>query len=389
LSAEMSVPEVEALDRDSALFAMTLSPLEAHGHLLLPGLVFALPGARPFGRKSGLFRNRRAEIFTGRRVRLRWESGETKKKSKGRPWIDPHVHILPERRMRGLVRWVKKFTPGFPVNEGISAMELLEGIRESEIPCFFNLVFPLWEEETEDLNRFNRDFCAGVAEAVPFGSVHIRTPDKEKETRRCIEEYGFLGMKLHPYAQRFPAFGPEMRPAFEVLNEHRRPLLVHTGFDVFYGMHTDFQEMEEVLRDYPDMQVVAVHALFPHFELAHRLLREYPNFWLDMTNTISCMRIYEDLRGEGKGAAAFPPGFEVESIRENREHFYRLFDDFPERIMYGTDYPVGFGYHPALLDDMLRFAFGERVEESLLNGAVRSLMRRCGWLELPPPSPED
>ncbi len=236
---------------------------------------------------------------------MRWESGKTRSIENGMPWVDPHIHIMPPRRMAGLVRWVKKFTPGFPISEDITADDILKSVRESEIPFFFNLVFPLWVEETEDLNRFNYELCAGIPEAIPFGSVHIDTPDKGAETRRCIEEYGFMGMKLHPFAQRFPAFGPEMHPMFEILNEHRKPLLVHTGFDAWYGMYMNLDDMEGVIRDYPDMQLVAVHALFPRFRLAHRLLSEYPNFWLDMTNSISCMRLYEDIKGQTGRPSAY------------------------------------------------------------------------------------
>lgn len=313
---------------------------------------------------------------------MRWESGKTMSTGNGIPWVDPHVHILPPRRMAGLVRWVKKFTPGFPVSEDITPEDILAAIRDSEIPFFFNLVFPLWEEETEDLNRFNRDICADIPEAIPFGSVHIETPDKGMETRRCIEEYGFMGMKLHPFAQRFPAFGPEMRPMFEVLNEYRKPFLVHTGFDVFYGMNMDLEEMEGVIRDYPDMQIVAVHALFPRFRLAYRLLSEYPNFWLDMTNSISCMRLYEDVRDKKDDLPPMATSLEVDDVRENYEDFFRLFEDFPRRIMYGTDFPVGFGYHPALLDDLLYFGFGREVEEQLLFRTVQDLLSRCGRSDL-------
>jgi Amidohydrolase len=311
---------------------------------------------------------------------LRWESGKTSNDSKNAlRWIDPHVHIMPAKRMRGLVRWVKKFTPGFPISEDITTEEILSGLRESQISGFFNLVFPLWEEETEDLNRFNRDLCAGIPEAIPFGSVHIDTPDKEKETRRCIEEYGFMGMKLHPYAQRFPAFGPEMRPMFEVLNEHQRPLLVHTGFDVFYGMYMDFENMEAVISDYPNLQLVAVHALFPRFSLAYRLLEKYPNFWLDMTNTMSCMRIYEDIKNDQGSPPPIATSLEMKDVEENHEFFLRLFRDFPGRIMYGTDFPVGFGYHPALLDDMRYFDFEEEIEEQMLCRTVLNLIERCGY----------
>lgn len=309
---------------------------------------------------------------------MRWNDNLEAVGDNKRLWIDPHVHILPPRRMAGLVRWVKKFTPDFPLSEDIDKEYILAELRKSRIPYFFNLVFPLWEEETEDLNRFNRDLCAGIPEAIPFGSVHIETPDKERETRRCIEEYGFIGMKLHPFAQRFPAFGTEMRPMFEVLNEHRRPFLVHTGFDEFYGMDMDLREMEAVIRDYPEMQVVAVHSLFPRFGLARRLLEEYPNFWLDMTNTITCMHFYLEFK---KNDMAFPlmaESLEVDKVDENYQDFLRLFSDHPERIMYGTDFPVGFGFHPSLLDDLLYFDFGEDVEDYLLAGTVRRLIAACG-----------
>ncbi len=326
-------------------------------------------------------RNGEGEVWAADFPR-RWESAGSGPGGEGACWVDTHVHIMPPRRMRGLVRWVKKFTPGFPVSEDITAEEIVASLRACGIPLFFNLVFPLWEEETEDLNRFNRELCAGIPEAVPFGSLHIETPDKEREARRCIEEYGFLGMKLHPYAQGFPAFGEEMRPLFEVLHEHGRPLLVHTGFDVFYGMYMDLEEMEGVMRDYPGMQLVAVHALFPRFRLAHHLMEEYPNFWLDMTNTISCLRLHDGLRSQGDSLPPSASSLEMEEVEENLPYFHRLLEDFSDRIMYGTDFPVGFGYHHALLDDLRFFRLERGVEENLLAGAARNLLTRCGFSHL-------
>jgi uncharacterized protein len=309
---------------------------------------------------------------------MRWSSGKTSDLIGGSRWLDTHVHIMPSKRMAGLVRWVKKFTPGFPVSEDITTEDIVADLRESEIACFFNLVFPLWEEETSDLNLFNRDLCRDIPGAIPFGSLHIETPDKGSETRRCIEDYGFMGMKLHPYAQRFPAFGPEMVPLFEVLNELERPLLVHTGFDVFYGMFMDLADMEAAIKNYPGMQVVAVHALFPRFRLAHRLLGDYPNFWLDMTNTISCLRIYLEMKASRDETHIDDASLDTDLLEENLEYFYSLFTDFPDRIMYGTDFPVGFGSHPALLEDMLFFEFADEVRQNLISGSVEKLFERCG-----------
>lgn len=293
-------------------------------------------------------------------------------------WIDPHVHILPPRRMRGLVRWVKSFTPDFPVPEDISAEEVLAGIRAAGIELFFNLVFPLWPEETHDLNRFNRDFCSRVPEALPFGSLHIENPDKEEETLRCLEEYGFAGMKLHPFAQRFPAFDAAMDPLFEVLDRLGRPLLVHTGFDLFYGASLERENLLRVLETYPRMPVVMVHALFPDFRFARDLLDRFPQVWLDMTNSISCMRIFTEFTRAGQPLPEMASSLEVEEVARNLEYWDLLFSTYSHRIIFGTDYPVGFGDYAKLHSDLLFFDFPTVTVERILKTNVLDLLAACG-----------
>jgi predicted TIM-barrel fold metal-dependent hydrolase len=147
-------------------------------------------------------------------------------------------------------------------------------------------------------------------------------------------------------------------------------------------MYMNLEDMEAVIRDYPEMQLVAVHALFPRFQLAHRLLSEYPNFWLDMTNSISCMRLYVDIQNGREDIPPMATNLEVDDVRENYDYFFRLFEDFPGRIMYGTDFPVGFGYHPALLEDMKYFELGRGAEECMLFRTVQNLLSECGHPDL-------
>ncbi len=293
-------------------------------------------------------------------------------------WIDPHVHILPPRRMRGLVRWVKKFTPGYPVSEDITPEEILDGIRSGGVELFFNLVFPLWEEETYDLNRFNYELCSGIPEALAFGSLHIDTPDKESETLRCLDEYGFVGMKLHPFAQRFPAFDPVMDPLFSVLDRRGRPLLVHTGFDLFYGMDLEKDNLIRVLESYPRMPMVLVHSLFPQFALALQLLERYPQVWMDMTNSISVMRLYLEFKRSGQSLPPQASSLEVEEVERNQEHFWALFGEYPRRIIYGTDYPVGFGEYQKLRDDLDFFDFPDETKRMILFSNVMDFLHSVG-----------
>jgi len=294
------------------------------------------------------------------------------------PIIDPHVHILPPRRMRGLIRWLKKFAPSF-VEEDLTAEEALQGLADADIGTFFNLVFPLWEEETAELNLWNRDFCRGVPGAIPFGSVHFETPDKAVETERCIVQYGFAGMKLHPYAQRFDAFAPEMRGLYEVLEHYGKPLLVHTGYDVFYGQEQDRSAMEETFRRYPRIRVVLVHSLFPEFELASRWLGEFPQLYLDMTNVFSSLRVFKQGAYSGMLVEAEEFPADLQMIEDNYPAFLRLFEDFPDRIIYGSDYPVGMGRHEQLYEDLTFFELPPETERRLLFTNARRLLAETGY----------
>jgi hypothetical protein len=293
-------------------------------------------------------------------------------------WIDPHVHILPPRRLRGLIRWVKSFTPDFPVPETITAQEVLAGIRGAGIKRFFNLVFPLWPEETDDLNLFNHRLCREVPEAVGFGSLHIENPDKGGITRRCLFEYGFAGMKLHPFAQRFPAFDPAMDPLFEALDRHGRPLLVHTGFDLFYGEGPQDAGLLRVLERYPGMPVLLVHALFPRFGFARELLERFPQVWLDLTNSVSCMRIYLEWKNAGEPLPPQAATLEAEDVESNLEDWYALFEERPGRLLYGTDFPAGFGDHASLYDDLLYFGLPGETVRMLLRDNVLAFLASSG-----------
>ncbi len=295
----------------------------------------------------------------------------------GYDWFDPHVHILPPRRMRGLIRWVKGFFPHFPLPEDHGREEILRGMRKAGVKRFFNLVFPLWVEETADLNRFNFELCSEISGAVPFGSLHLDSPDKEGETARCLHEYGFAGMKLHPFAQGFSAFHEEMRPMYEVLQDAGRPLLVHTGFEDFYGMNIPLKDLERHLSRYDRVRLVAVHGLFPRFDIALGLLEEYPNFWVDLTNSLSCMRIHYEMKG-GTQVGDEVQGMDPRQVEKYERHFEKLLEDDSNRVMYGSDYPVGFGSHRSLLEDLRWFRFGEEVERRLIHDSVLSLLSESG-----------
>ena len=92
--------------------------------------------------------------------------------SNGAPVIDTHVHIMTEKRIQALARWMKKAFPQHPVSVTVTPMDLVDDLKRGGITHFFNLVYPLTVDETESLNDFNVSFCREVPGAIPFAGIH-------------------------------------------------------------------------------------------------------------------------------------------------------------------------------------------------------------------------
>jgi len=285
---------------------------------------------------------------------------------------DSHVHILPPSRTSSLVRWIKRAFPDHPSTEDMNPERILSDLRECGVTTVFNMVFPINENETEELNLFSRDVGRSYDNVVPFGSLHADTPRKDEVAQRCLIEYGLAGIKLHPYVQGFEAFSPDFESLYRKLNELKRPLLVHTGFDLFYGLSQDIEYLRGILNRYPDMPVVLVHSLFPRFELAGELMGEHEQLYLDMTNVVSAIRLYRDA----------PPGrwstdTDVGEIARNTDSFLDVLDRYSDRTMFGTDHPAGMGSPRQIYDDFESFGFDPVIRDNLLGETARRFLEKC------------
>lgn len=285
--------------------------------------------------------------------------------------------MMPPERTAGLVRWIQKAFPGHPARQDITPDEMLSDLRSVGITNAFNFVFPLREEETEPLNLFNMEIGRRYPQLVPFGSLHVETPRKDEVAERCILEHGLAGIKLHPYAQRFEVFCPEFEPLYRKLDELGKPLFVHTGFDAFYGRTQDLDCLRDMLEKYPRMDVVLVHSLFPRLRLARELVSSYEQVWLDMTNSLSMVLWHRRLPPE-----QWTDHFGDEPEAE-MECFEPLVEDFSERILFGTDHPVGMGTVRQIYADLDSFGFDEEVSSNLTGGSALALLKKIGWPPMP------
>lgn len=288
--------------------------------------------------------------------------------------IDSHIHILPERRTASLVRWVKRAFPSHPSREDMTPEEVMADLRACGVVRAFNFVFPLKPAESDSLNEFSRDIARENPMLVPFGSMHMETPDKGGVVEQCIIDYGLAGIKLHPYVQGFEAFAEDFEPMYRRLATLRRPLFVHTGFDAFYGQRQDLEYLQGILDRYPDMPLVLVHSLFPKFKLARALMRRHEQLYLDMTNVPGTIGLYQETpQAVRDNFAAFG-----DELCES-DDLYAILYEFSDRVMFGTDHPAGMGSVAQVYHDFDSLELSEKVRADLLRQtAATFLERHCG-----------
>ncbi|MGH7263327.1 MAG: amidohydrolase family protein [Candidatus Rokuibacteriota bacterium] len=275
--------------------------------------------------------------------------------------IDCHAHLLPPWRMEKLLEWTRRFSPHHPVPDDVALETLLAEYREAGIARVWNFAHAIFPEETESLNAWNRALAGADPRVVPFGTCHPRTPEPLAVIDRCLGEYGFAGMKFHPFVQRFRPWEPPHLAIVERIARHGRIVVFHTGFEEFYGGALPITGFEAVLRAVPETPVVFAHANYPDVGAAFDLVARYPNLYLD---TVHCFGAVTAGWGGDQGAAwaALRAGIAA----------------FPDRVMFGTDHPSGTGTLAGMYRDVRAFGLAPDVERRLLGENARRLLETAG-----------
>ncbi|MBU2514928.1 amidohydrolase [bacterium] len=270
------------------------------------------------------------------------------------PFIDSHVHVMPDWRLKGLARWILRAFPDHPVKESVSAEDILTDLKKMKITHFFNFIYPLKAQETDSLNAFNIKFCHDTPGAIPFASLHQDTPDKARLAETLFTKHDLVGMKFHPFVQRFDPWDQRMNPLYEFMQEIGKPVFLHTGFEDFYSMKMPIKELVALVKRFPRLPLVFVHMAFPGTTTCFELLQDYPGLYLDATNVL----------------AFFRPEFKawVDSMPNGHQLVDELIEGLEQhcdRIMFGSDHPVGMGGLPEIHDDFENLPISKTAKQAI------------------------
>lgn len=274
--------------------------------------------------------------------------------------IDCHAHLLPPQRMAKLIRWTLRFSPAHPVPESVTLGALLEEYARAHVAYTWNFAHAIFPEETETLNEWNRRLGQRHPQIIPFGTCHPLAPDPVGVIDRCLADYGFVGIKFHPFVQRFTPWDERFFPLYARIAERGRIVVFHTGFEQFYGGVLPIAGFEKILRAFPELVTVLAHANYPRIAEAFDLVARYPNVYLDTVHVFAGV------------TQAWDGGSQLSAW----DHLRQGLRAFPDRVMFGTDHPSGTGTLAEMYEEFSAFGLSPELERKLLGETAQRLIEK-------------
>ena len=264
------------------------------------------------------------------------------------PIIDAHAHIYPEKIAAKAVSAVGKFYGVEHSMAGKGSPEDLLSHKEAGITHFIVHSVATSPRAVTTINDFIAAQCAKHPEFIGFGTMHQDFEDMEAEVERAIG-MGLHGFKLHPDTQEVNMDDPRLMNFYEMI-AGRVPLAVHTG-DYRYDFSSP-RRLVRILKTFPDLVVDATHL----------------GGW--STYDIGYDILHEDLVGEERLFVDASSSFTWVGRRHMRE-LIRMWG--PDRVMYGSDYPMWDPTHE--LNEMLHC---ELTDDELEKVLWRNAEAFCG-----------
>ena len=225
--------------------------------------------------------------------------------------IDFHCHIYPDAIAPKAADSICQFyeLEGGGMNGTVS--QLLQQGQKAGIYHYVVLPVGLKPNHVHHINEFIVDQVAAHQEFTGFGTIHAGMEQMESEVE-FIHRSGLRGVKMHPDTQLFDIDDPRLFPAYDLLRQKGMFVMLHMG-DYRYN-YSHPARLRKVMDEFPGLKVIAAHfGGYSVYEEAKQYLEDTDCF-MDVSSSLMFMD------------------------RETAVKYIRHYG--PERLVYGSDYPL-------------------------------------------------
>jgi uncharacterized protein len=209
--------------------------------------------------------------------------------------VDAHTHVARLPTLSGdWQEWARKFGAGVPMRELFDA----EG---TPVPAAIDQHF---HEQGVDHVLLFSEYSPKVTGIQPIEDVlptmrqnparfhpvaninpHLHYPPAGELARQV--ELGAVAVKVHPVHGGFEASDRMLYPVYAWAQQHRLPVIVHSGTSTFAGSVNAYADpvlLDPVFRDFPDLVVVLAHGGRGWwYQQAAFLALMKPNVWVEVS----------------------------------------------------------------------------------------------------------
>lgn len=175
--------------------------------------------------------------------------------------IDAHVHIAVKEDEN-------------PMSKPENVIRAMDENGIDKIVCF------TFGTGLDDQKRLAEAIAPYRDRMIPLGYVGPREKDCAEQTRYCLEELGFQGLKLHPYVSNFCVADIVMlRPIFEILEDKRSYAVIHCASEDFRNHPSMFERLGN---SFPNVLIQMAHmGEVMSTKYAVDVAKRVPNIYLD------------------------------------------------------------------------------------------------------------
>lgn len=205
---------------------------------------------------------------------------------------------------------------GWKINFPTAPDQLLDQLKEGGVEKCVALAYTHKPGLSQPLNSWLHQFSRANKAVVPFGAVHPDDSNPDQIVVECLDCYSFPGIKIHCLVQQCRPDDERLFPIFEAVVERSKAVIMHAGSFPQPSKNLGIIYVARLLRRFPTLKLIIPHLGLNDLLAYADLLAAYSGLYLD---------------------TAFV--FQNEMVKIPLADILDVIRLFPERILYGSDFP--------------------------------------------------